>query len=55
MRVTVNTDDYAIFGTSLSDEYLRLFQTGLLTASELETVRQNGLKENREMFLGLNE
>lgn len=46
MRVTVNTDDYAIFGTSLSDEYLRLFQTGLLTASELESVRQNGLKEN---------
>jgi len=46
LRVTVNTDDYAIFGTSLSEEYLHLFENGLLTAAELELIRVHGLKEN---------
>ncbi|MCB0688077.1 MAG: hypothetical protein KDC53_16180 [Saprospiraceae bacterium] len=43
VKVTLNTDDYLIFGSSLSEEYLRLFECGLFSAQELNQIRLNGL------------
>jgi adenosine deaminase len=45
VKVTANTDDLTIFRRSLSEEYLALFTSGLLTPLEIETIRINGLKE----------
>lgn len=43
VTVTVNTDDLLIFGSSVSQEFLRLYQAGTLPAGALEEIRQNGL------------
>ena len=43
--VTINSDDVLIFDSDVSKEYLRLYQSGCLTAEELDDIRQNGLKE----------
>lgn len=45
VRVTVNTDDLLIFGSSLSEEFLALHQCGLFSAQELDTIRQNALTD----------
>jgi len=47
VKVTANTDDLTIFRRSLSEEYLALYTSGLLTAVEIETLRINGLKEQQ--------
>ena len=39
LKVTVNTDDVLMFGSSLSEEFLLLFQAGLMTAAELDEIR----------------
>ena len=39
VRVTVGSDDPLMFGTSLSREFLALFDAGVLTAAELDAVR----------------
>ena len=41
--VTINSDDVLIFDSDVSKEYLRLFESGCLTAEELDSIRQNGL------------
>ncbi len=41
--VTVNTDDLTIFGQSVSQEFLLLYQSGLLTDTELDKIRLEGL------------
>lgn len=41
--VTVNTDDLAIFGQSVSDEYLNLYKARVLSAEQLDSVRRTGL------------
>lgn len=43
VRVTINSDDYGVFGRSVSEEYAHLFEAGLFSASELERIRLNGL------------
>jgi adenosine deaminase len=43
VRVTVGTDDPLVFGTSLSGEFLALFDAGVLTAAELDAVRLEAL------------
>ncbi|MBP6547184.1 MAG: hypothetical protein KA085_07185 [Phenylobacterium sp.] len=43
VRVTINTDDVLIFGSSLSEEYLALYRAGVLTAAELDAIRLEGL------------
>lgn len=43
VTVTLNTDDVLIFGNSLSEEYLALYQAGVLTAAELDAIRLEGL------------
>ncbi|HXC56600.1 MAG TPA: hypothetical protein VNU97_14980 [Rhizomicrobium sp.] len=45
VRVTVNTDDCLIFGSSVSEEFLKLYRCGLFTAAELDRIRQNGLTD----------
>ena len=42
--VTINSDDVLIFGSDVSKEYLRLYESQCLTAEELENIRKNGLK-----------
>lgn len=41
--VTINSDDILVFGQSVSDEYLNLFDAGVLNATELDDIRINGL------------
>lgn len=41
--VTINTDDLLIFDQSVSQEYMNLFESGLMTAEELNTIRETGL------------
>lgn len=43
--VTINTDDLLIFNQTASQEYLNLFKAGLMTAEELNDIRETGLKE----------
>ncbi|OKP82143.1 hypothetical protein [Paenibacillus sp. P32E] len=43
--VTINTDDLLIFNQSVSQEYMNLYKSGLLTAEELNEIRLTGLKE----------
>jgi len=42
--VTINSDDVLIFDSDVSKEYLRLYQSGCLTAEEIDDIRKNGLK-----------
>lgn len=45
ISVSVNTDDLLIFNSSVSEEFLKLYQCGLMKASELNEIRKCGLKE----------
>jgi len=42
VRVTVGTDDALMFGTSLSREFLALFDAGVMTAAELDAPPSDG-------------
>lgn len=44
VNVTINSDDVLIFDSDVSKEYLRLFQSGCLTAEELDSIRLNVLR-----------
>lgn len=44
VRVTVNTDDVAIFDQGVSEEFLNLYRTGNWTAQEIDEIRENGLR-----------
>lgn len=41
--VTINSDDILFFDSDVSKEYLRLYESGCLSAEELDSIRQNGL------------
>jgi len=43
VKVTVNSDDALLFRTGVSNQFLKLFKSGLFSASELETIRLNGM------------
>ena len=43
--VTVNSDDVLIFDSDVSKEYLRLYQSGCLTAEELDDIRVKSLEK----------
>ena len=45
VRVTVNTDDVIVFGVNLSEDFLRLYQAGVFTASELDVIRRWALAD----------
>jgi adenosine deaminase len=44
VKVTINTDDVMLFNAGNSEQYLRLFKSGLFSAEELDVIRMNGLK-----------
>lgn len=44
LNITINTDDRLVFGQGVSGEFLKLFQSGNLSADELNQIRLNGLK-----------
>ena len=46
--VTVNSDDVLIFDSDVSKEYLRLYESGCLTAEELDDIRQKGLRRKEK-------
>ena len=43
VKVTINTDDILMFGSSVSQEFLSLYNCGLFTGEELNCIRENGL------------
>lgn len=43
VQVTINSDDVLIFDSDVSKEYLRLYESGCLTADELDLIRKTGL------------
>jgi len=43
VKVTVNTDDVTFFDQGVSEEFLNLYNAGVMTASELDEIRLNGL------------
>ena len=43
VRVSINTDDLTIFGQSVSQEYLLLYRSGLLSAETLDFIRRDSL------------
>ena len=44
VHVTINTDDLLIFDSSIENEYLLLYESGALTAGQLDEIRRDGLK-----------
>jgi adenosine deaminase len=42
VKVTVNTDDVMLFDQGNSEQFLRLYKSGLFSAQELEEIRLNG-------------
>lgn len=45
VRVTLNTDDALVFGRSVSQEFLGLYQAGVFSVAELDEIRLNGLRD----------
>lgn len=45
--VTINTDDLMIFNATVSEEYTNLYNTGLMSAEELNVIRHTGLASDR--------
>jgi adenosine deaminase len=43
VKVTVNSDDALLFRAGVSEQFLRLYRSGLFSAAELETIRLNGM------------
>jgi len=43
VKVTVNTDDVTLFDQGVSEEFLNLYNAGVMTAAELDEIRLNGL------------
>ncbi|MCL2811546.1 MAG: adenosine deaminase [Clostridia bacterium] len=39
VRISIGSDDALVFGSSLSQEYMKLYQNGLFTAQELDGIR----------------
>jgi adenosine deaminase len=47
VNVTVNTDDVMLFNAGNSEQYLKLYKSGLFSAEELNVIRMNGLGNAR--------
>ncbi len=46
--VTIASDAVLVFGRSVSEEYLGLYQAGLFTAQELDAIRRRGLESRSD-------
>ena len=49
LKVTINTDDVLIFESDINDEYLKLYNEGVLSADELDEIRLFGLSLYKEV------
>ncbi len=47
VKVTVNTDDVMLFNAGNSEQFLKLFNSGLFSAGELDVIRMNGLANEK--------
>ena len=47
VKVTVNTDDVMLFNAGNSEQYLKLYKSGLFSAEELGVIRMNGLGKSK--------
>lgn len=47
INVTINTDDLLLFNLTISDQYISLINSGVLTYEQIEEIRLNSLKESR--------
>jgi len=45
VSISINTDDLLLFDRSVSEEFLYVYQAGLLGVDELNEIRKNGLRE----------
>jgi adenosine deaminase len=43
VRISINSDDKTVFGRSVSEEYLRLYQSDVASADELDAIRRDSL------------
>ncbi|MBS7528773.1 adenosine deaminase [Fusibacter paucivorans] len=43
IKVTINSDDMLIFDQSVTQDYINLFESGCMSANDLNTVRETGL------------
>lgn len=43
VKVTVNSDDFLLFRAGVSEQFLKLFRSGVFTAAELDIIRLNGM------------
>ena len=43
VRVTINTDDLLLFDSTIENEYLLLYRAGILSAGQLNDIRETGL------------
>ena len=43
VRVTINTDDLLLFDSTIENEYLLLYRAGVLSAEQLNDIRETGL------------
>lgn len=43
LKVTIGTDDLLLFNSDINNEYLKLFNEGVLTSSQLNDIREFGL------------
>jgi len=48
VRISINTDDMMVFNQSVSQEYLNLYNAGVLGIGALDDIRQNGLRTFEE-------
>jgi adenosine deaminase len=43
LKVTINTDDLLFFNSDINDEYMKLYNEGVLDADQLDHIRVFGL------------
>ena len=48
VKVTINTDDLLLFGSTIENEYLLLYRAGVLSAEQLNDIRENGLNSRMQ-------
>ena len=50
VKVTINTDDLLLFDSTIENEYLLLYQAGVLSTEQLEDIRKTGLNSVKYTF-----
>jgi len=43
LNVTIGTDDFLLFESDINDEYLKLYKNKVLTAEQLDKIREFSL------------